>query len=267
MKWTICVVALLVSSISTAAQPENKVVRLGSTTSVKASGLLVLLVPAFERDTGYRLQTDAVGSGKALQLAREGRYDVLIVHAPAAEQKLIDQGYADRRTPFMRNSFLIVGPPQDPAHIKGTNDAREALRRIEATKSLFISRADDSGTHQKELALWKASGIEPLGSWYYEAGMPMDAVLKLANERQGYTLIDNGTWLANLKTSRLSALVEDLEHLGNTYSIVTMSRKQLPQLNHAGAAAFSKWLLSAKGNSIIRGMIVEGEPLFSLISP
>ena len=266
MKWTICVVALLVSSIGTAAQPEN-MVRLGSTTSVKASGLLVLLVPAFERDTGYRLQTDAVGSGKALQLAREGRYDVLIVHAPAAEQELIDQGYADRRAPFMRNSFLIVGPPQDPAHIKGTKDAREALRRIAATKSLFISRADDSGTHQKELAVWKESGVEPLGSWYYEAGMAMDGVLKLANERQGYALIDNGTWLANLKTSRLSALVEDPERLDNTYSIVTMSRKKLPQLNHAGAAAFSKWLLSAKGKSIVRGMVVGDEQLFSLISP
>jgi tungstate transport system substrate-binding protein len=254
-------------ALSGSVQAESKLVRLGSTTSVRASGLLDAIQPAFEHDTGYQLKASVAGSGKAMQLAREGEFDVLIVHAPAAEQELIDQGFADKRQPFMRNYFLIVGPAADPARIKGLTDVREALRRIATAKALFISRGDDSGTHQKELALWKEVAIDPIGSWYFESGLAMGAALNMANEKQAYLLIDDGTWLAKGKTTSLQTLVKDPDRLGNTYSLVTLSKNTLPQLNHAGAAVFAKWLLSDKGRSIIRGMTRDGEPLFSLTSP
>lgn len=267
MKWTIYLLAWFSIAVCDAAHAESKLVKLGTTTSVKASGLLAVLKPAFERDTGYQLQTQAVGSGKAIQLARDGAFDVLVVHAPAAEKQLIAQGYADRRIPFMRNFFLIVGPPPDPAHVKDTTDAREAFRRIASTKSLFVSRGDDSGTHQLEVGLWKAAGIEPAGAWYYEAGLGMDGVLKLANDKQAYTLIDDATWLANRKSSPLKVLGQDPKRLGNTYSVVMLSKKRLPRLNHDGAGAFAQWLISDKGRAIIRSMAVDGVPMFTLIPP
>ena len=233
---------------------------------MKTSGLLAALQPEFEKDTGYRLEVRTTGSGKAIQLAREGNFDILVVHAPRAEQELIEQGYTEKRVPFMRNYFLIVGPPQDPAHIKGTSDAAEAFRRIAASKSLFISRADDSGTHQKEIAIWQASGREPVGTWYYEAGLGMGQVLKLANEKMAYTLIDDGTWLASRNSSPLTVLVQDLERLDNTYSLILLSKKKLPQLNHTGAAVFEKWLLSEKGKTIIDSMVIDGKPLFTVLT-
>lgn len=266
MKWVMLfTVCLFIQSHDLLA--ENKLVRLGSTTSVKSSGLLDKMKPAFEHDTGYRLQTEAAGSGKAMQLAREGNFDVLITHAPAAEQEMIDQGYADQRRPFMRNYFLIVGPVADPAKIQGLADAREALRLISASKSIFISRGDDSGTHQKELSLWKTLGIEPLGGWYFESGKSMGELLKLANEKQAYTLVDDGTWLATRKLLTLTVLVHDPKILGNTYSLLSLNKKRLPQLNTNGANVFSTWLFSKKGRSIIKSMVSDGEPLFTLIDP
>ena len=243
----------------------NKVVRLGSTTSVKASGLLALITPRFEKDTGYKLETFATGSGKAMKLARDGKFDILIVHAPASEKKLIDDGFATKRIPFMKNYFLIAGPAADPAHIKGQTDVYEALKRIAATRSMFISRADDSGTHKKELSLWRAARIDPVGSWYYESGLGMGKALELANKESAYILVDDGTWLANKKGMSLVSLTEEHTHLANTYSVVTLSSQRIKHLNQAGAIAFRDWLLSSRGKTIIRGMKRNGIPMFSLI--
>ena len=244
---------------------DNKVVRLGSTTSVKASGLLALISPRFEKDTGYKLETSATGSGKAMKLAREGKFDILIVHAPASEKKLIADGFATKRIPFMKNYFLVAGPATDPAHIKGLKDIYQALKQIAATKSMFISRADDSGTHKKELSLWRTTRIDPVGSWYYESGLGMGKALELANEKSAYILVDDGTWLAEKKDMSLVALTEDHANLANTYSVVTLNSHRIKNLNQAGAKAFRDWLLSSRGKSIIRGMKRNGMPMFSLI--
>ena len=253
------------ASVITTAFAADKVVRLGSTTSVKASGLLALIAPRFEKDTGYKLDTFATGSGKAMQLARDGKFDILIVHAPASEKKLIADGFATKRIPFMKNYFLIAGPAADPAHIKGQPDVYEALKRIAATKSMFISRADDSGTHKKELSLWHTTRIDPVGSWYYESGLGMGKALELANKESAYILVDDGTWLANKKGMSLVLLTEDHTHLANTYSVVTLNSQRIKHLNQAGATAFKDWLLSSRGKDIIRGMKRNGEPMFSLV--
>jgi len=182
MKW-IPLLAACVLSFSSSTQADDMLVRLGSTTSVKSSGLLDALKPAFEHDTAYQLHTEATGDGKAMQLARDGSFDVLIVNALAAEQEMIDQGFAEQRMPFMRSYFLLVGPAADPAHVQCLTNAPEALRRIAASQSLFISRADDSGTHQKELSLWRSAHVEPIGTWYFKSGQSMGAVLALARAR------------------------------------------------------------------------------------
>lgn len=267
MKCTIVVVALLILAAGYPAVADNKLVKLGSTTSVKTSGLLDAIKPQFEQDTGYIVKDYATGSGKAIHLAREGAFDILLTHAPVAEQALIDEGFAIERIPFMCNYFLLVGPSLDPAGIKGASDVREAFRRIAETKSLFISRADDSGTNKKEVSIWNAIGIIPMDSWYYEAGLGMDAVLQLANDKSAYTLVDEGTWLANHKYLSLRIMVNDRSHLQNTYSLLILNKNKLPGINFTGASVFTDWLLSKKGKAIISSMVIDGEPMFTLISP
>jgi len=263
----ICLSAWLALAICGPAQAQNKLVTLGTSTSLEDSGLLNVLKPAFERDTGYRLQAYTPGSGKAIQLAREGTIDVLLVHAPTAEQEFVAQGYVDQRIPYMRNFFLIVGPPQDPAGVQGITDAREAFRRIANSRSLFISRGDDSGNHQQEVTVWKAAGIQTGGLWYYEAGVGMGDVLKLANEKHAYILIDDGTWLAKRKSSSLRVLSQDPDRLGNTYTLITMSKQKLPRINHDGATVLVRWLTSDKGKAVIRSVVVDGESLYTLVAP
>lgn len=267
MKWTIFVVTLLIIADGHSALADSKLIKLGSATSIKASGLFDIIKPNFEQDTGYILKDYATGSGKAIHLAREGAFDILLTHAPAAEQALIDEGIASQRIPFMRNYYLVVGPSSDPAGIKGESDVREAFRHIAKTKSLFISRADDSATNKKEVSIWNAVGIIPMDLWYYEAGLGIGAVLKLANDKSAYTLVDDGVWLANRKNSSLRVLVHDPERLENVYSIVVLNSKKLLQINDDGASIFVKWLLSEKGKALISGMVIDGEPMFTLISP
>jgi tungstate transport system substrate-binding protein len=267
MKWTTCLIALLATALCGSTYAQGKVVTLGTSTSLRDSGLLDALKPAFESDTGYELKFYTTGSGKAIQLAREGIIDVLLVHAPTAEREFVAQGYVGRRIPYMSNFFLIVGPPKDPAGVQGTTDAREAFRRIARSRSLFISRGDDSGNHQQEVGLWKAAGVDSAGSWYFEAGQGMEAVLRLAGEKGAYILIDDGTWLAKRKASPLRVLARDPERLGNTYALITMNAKKQPRLNHRGAASLVGWLRSDRGKALIRSMVIDGEPLFTLVSP
>jgi len=251
--------------LSSPAFAANKIVRLGSTTSIYDSGLLALITPRFEKDTGYKLETSATGSGRAIKLARDGKFDILIVHAPASEKKLIADGFATRRIPFIKNHFLIAGPAADPAHIKGMTNVYEALTRIANTKRLFVSRADDSGTHNKELSLWRMARIDPGGSWYYESGLGMGKALELANKQSAYILVDNSTWLAEKNNMTLAVLAEDHARLANTYSIVMLNSQRIKHLNQAGATAFREWLLSSRGKTAVRDFKRNGETVFSLI--
>jgi tungstate transport system substrate-binding protein len=255
---------LLLLSLTSAlpVMAAESIVRLATTTSTDNSGLLAVLLPPFEQKSGYRVHVIAVGTGKALRLAREGDVDLVLVHARAAEDKLIADGFGVDRRDVMHNDFVIVGPPADPAGIKGMDNAGAALTRIAASGRVFVSRGDDSGTHQKEKALWKASGTAPEGPWYREAGQGMGKVLQIAAEMDAYTLTDRGTWLAMKAKSPLQILVEGDPGLFNPYGVIAVNPERFPDLNHQGAEALMDWMTSPKGQKIIGDFRIEGEPLF-----
>jgi tungstate transport system substrate-binding protein len=245
---------------------DSSVIRLSITTSVQSSGLLGAIAPAFEKQTGYRLAVTAVGSGRAMHLARSGETDTLFVDLPEEEMRLIKDGYGTARYPLAKNDFLVVGPADDPAGVGGLADAAEAFERIARSgKSPFISRADDSGTFHIEQAIWRSKGIVPAGAWYFESGRNMLDVLQLANQRHAYTLIDAGTWLANRRGSPLKLHVRGGRQLENVYSLLLLSEQKLPRLNHKGARVFVNWMRSDAAREIIRGLNVDGEPLFFLL--
>ena len=240
-------------------------IRLAAVTSVKSSGLLEVIEPAFEQQSGYTLEVFIVGTGRALHLARSGRVDLLLVHAPAAEQQFIAQGFGARRIPLMRNHFSIVGPQHDPANIKGMSDVIAMFKQIARTQSLFISRADDSGTNKKEMSIWRAADIEPYGTWYHEAGMGMGATLGLAEQKQAYTMVDIATWLKQRNKLSLTLMAADSEYLENIYSIILLNKQKFPQLNHRQAELFVNWLRSKQGRKLIEGMVIDSEHLFDFI--
>jgi tungstate transport system substrate-binding protein len=217
---------------------------LATTTSTQDSGLLDVLVPAFERASGYRVKTIAVGSGQALELGRRGEADVVLVHSPDAERKLMSSGVAGRRLLVMHNDFVIVGPAANPARIGGSS-AATAFARIAKVRAPFVSRGDDSGTNAFELKLWKAAGIEPAGSWYQESGQGMAATLRIADEKRAYTLADRGTYLATVKDGGLEVLVESGQALQNVYHVIDMTTRAGPRVNVAGGRAFATWIVSA----------------------
>lgn len=237
-------------------------VRLATTTSTDNSGLLQVLLPAFETDTGYRVHTIAVGTGKALALARNGDVDVVLVHAQAAEERFVAQGYGEGRHRVMRNAFLLVGPEGDPAGIRGMSDVAAALARIAQTRARFVSRGDDSGTHKRERVLWQAARIDPSGAWYLEAGQGMGKVLQMAGELGAYTLVDGGTWLAYRDKLPLRVAVQGDPRLDNPYSVIAVSPRRHPDVNHRGAQALIDWLTSPRGQALIGGFVLHGEQAF-----
>jgi tungstate transport system substrate-binding protein len=237
---------------------------LATTTSTQDSGLLDVLVPAFEKATGYNVKTVAVGSGAALKLGEEGNADVLMVHSPAAEKTFMDGGFGINRQLLMHNMFLVVGPPADPAAINGMTKAADAFTKIADTKSTFVSRGDGSGTETKEKAIWKAAGITPSGDWYIQTGQGMGPTLQVASEKKGYTLTDKATWLASKANLDLQAMVEADPVLLNIYHMIQVNPDKWPKVNAAGAAAFSEFVLSPEGQKIIGDFGVDkyGEQLF-----
>lgn len=245
------------------ADPPNQVVRLATTTSTENSGLLGKLLPAFERTTGIQVQVIAVGTGKALRMGRDGDVDVVLVHSPAAEDAFIQAGYGVNHRGVMYNDFVLVGPPADPADIRQSSSAGDTLQRIARQRTIFVSRGDDSGTHKKELSLWKASGITPQGEWYREAGQGMGKVLQITGELNGYTLIDRGTWLAFRGITYLEILFQGDPALFNPYGIIVVSPKRYPDNNYAGAMALVDWITSAEGQKLIGGYTIAGERLFT----
>ena len=247
-----------------ATQPAIKDLILATTTSTQDSGLLDVLVPMFEQQTGYLVKTVAVGTGAALKMGQEGNADVLLVHAPASEIPLVQQGYVNDRRLVMHNDFVIVGPSSDPAGIKGTKTATEAFKKISAAGAGFISRGDDSGTNKMELTLWKLASITPQGNWYSESGQGMGATLKIASEKQAYTLTDRATYLANKSVLDLDILVEGDPALLNVYHVMVVNPKKFPKVNHAGAVAFADFITAPATQDVIGkfGVAKFGQPLF-----
>lgn len=249
-----------------AAAPARKAVILATTTSTMDTGLLDVLIPLFEKQTGYTMKPHAVGTGQALAMGEQGNADVLLVHAPADERKLVEKGVAINRQLVMHNDFIIVGPPEDPAGVRGSRTAAQAFRNIAARQALFISRGDDSGTHKKEKDIWKEAGVQPSGKWYQEAGAGMGQTLNIASEKGGYTLADRGTYLALKKNLKLSILLEGEKPLLNLYHVMQVNPAKFPGLdiNSEGAKAFIDFLLSPEVQKIIGdfGREKYGEPLF-----
>ncbi len=247
-----------------AAPPAQPAVILATTTSTQDSGLLDDLVPLFERQTGYAVKTIAVGSGQALAMGKRGEADVLLVHSPEAEQALVAEGSGINRRIVMHNDFILVGPAADPAAIKGLG-AADCLRRIANAHGLFLSRGDNSGTHAKELKLWKAAGLAPEGQpWYQQTGLGMGQTLAVASEKQAYTLSDRGTYLALRKKLALPILHEGDPSLQNVYHVIEVNPVRFPKVNAAGARAFADFLVSKAVQQRIKefGIGTFGAPLF-----
>jgi tungstate transport system substrate-binding protein len=238
---------------------------LATTTSTQDSGLLDVLVPLFEEQTGYIVQTVAVGSGEAMKMGEEGNADVLLVHAPSSEVAFMEAGNGTDRFLVMHNDFIIVGPAADPAVIKGMTSAVEAFKAIYAAGAQFITRGDDSGTHKKELALWKSAELEPAGqAWYVETGQGMGASMTVASEKAAYILTDRATYLANKENYQLEILVEGDNSLLNVYHVITVSAEKWPKANYEGALAFANFMIAPATQEVIGQFGVEefGQPLF-----
>lgn len=252
---------------SAGAEGPGKTLLLATTTSTQDSGLLDVLLPAFQKQTGYFVKTISVGSGQAIALGRRGEADVLLVHSPAEEEKLVADGLGVGRRLVMHNDFIVVGPPSDPAGIKATATAREALGRIAAARTLFLSRGDGSGTHSKEKGLWKAAGLNPEGQpWYQQTGLGMGETLAVAAEKDGYTLTDRGTYLA-LRGKRqlgLAVLLQGEPLLLNVYHVIEVSLAASPKVNTEGARAFATFMVAPETQALIGRFGIDkfGAPLF-----
>ncbi len=237
---------------------------LATTTSTQDSGLLDLLVPLFEEESGYLVKVIAVGTGQALKMGADGNADVLFVHAPAAEKTLIENGSAVDRRLIMHNDFVIVGPASDPAGIRGISSPVSALTKIAMAQSNFVSRGDDSGTHKKELTMWETGGLTPAGDWYLQSGQGMGATLKISSEKEGYTLTDRATYLAQKNVLDLDIMVEGDASLLNVYHTMVVNPEMWPKVNEVGARSWIDFLTRADTQLIIGDFGVEefGQALF-----
>jgi len=238
---------------------------LATTTSTQDSGLLDVLIPMFQKQTGYFVKTIAVGSGQAMAMGQKGEADVLLVHSPEAEKQFMEGAYGVNRLLVMHNDFVIVGPPTDPAKIKGATSALDAFGKIASANVLFMSRGDNSGTDAKEKALWKLSGINPAGQkWYQETGLGMGQTLNVASEKRAYTVSDRGTYLAMKKRLDLAILEQGDVSLLNIYHVIQVNPQKFPKVNAEGARAFSDFMVS-KGTQAVVGKFGSdkfGEPFF-----
>jgi len=255
------------ASVSTGWAAEQKNLILATTTSTQDSGLLDVLIPIFEKQTGYFVKTISVGSGQAMKMGERGEADVLLVHSHEAEKTFMTQGFGVNRKLVMHNDFLLLGPAKDPAKIHGAKSAAEAFKKISQSGALFLSRGDNSGTHAKEKGLWKAAGIAPEGQkWYQQTGLGMGETLNVASEKQGYLLADRGTFLALDKKKHLGLeiLVAGEPKLLNIYHVIEVNPAKWPKVNSAGAKAFSDFMVSKKTQELIShfGTKEFGSPLF-----
>ena len=259
------VATLIIISLTTPVHAQQKTIILATTTSTQDSGLLDVLLPVFEKKTGYFVKTIAVGSGQAMAMGQKGEADVLLVHSPAAEEKFVAEGFGINRRLIMHNDYIIVGPPEDPAKIRGMKSSQESFRKIASAKTLFVSRGDNSGTHSKEREIWKAAGISAEGEkWYQQTGLGMGQTLNVAAEKKGYTLADRGTYLALKKNLNLDILVEGDAILLNIYHVIEVNPAKWPKVNAPGGKAFADFMVSKETQDIIKSFGVDkfGSPLF-----
>lgn len=268
LKRTLCVLLVLASGCGDgsdtpqAASGAPRRLRLATTTSLDNSGLTRVLLPPFEERYGVRVDVIAVGTGRALQLGRSGDVDVLIVHHPEGEANFIAEGAGVNHRRFMHNDFLILGPDADPAGVRKACGVAGALAAIAAAKKPFVSRGDDSGTHRKEQALWKAANIEPAGRWYIEAGQGMGATLMMADEKQAYVLADRGTYLAFKDKIKLVPLSQGDPALRNPYAVIAVNPARWKHANYLDAMLLAGWVTSPEGQKIIGDFRLGGEQLF-----
>lgn len=246
-----------------ASAPANEII-LATTTSTRDSGLLDVLLPIFQQKTGYTVKTIAVGTGQALAMGEKGEADVLLVHAPDSEVPLVEAGVVVNRQLIMHNDFIIVGPPSDPAKIKGTAKAADAFKKIAQAQAIFVSRGDESGTHKQEKTIWKSSGIEPAGKWYQQSGSGMGQTLNIASEKNAYTLTDRATYLALKKNLALDILVEGDASLLNIYHIMQVNPQKFDKVNAAGGKALVDFFIAPETQEVIGKFGVDkyGQPLF-----
>jgi len=239
-----------------------KKIRLASTTSTENSGLLDYLIPFFEEKTGFIVNVIVAGTGQSLRMGKDGNVDALLVHAPRAEKEFVASGFGVNRKDVMYNDFIFVGPENDPARILGEKNALNVLRKIAKKKHYFVSRGDDSGTHKKELSLWKNVKIKTERMWYKEVGQGMGRVLQIANELGAYTLTDRGTWLTMIPKLSLKLLSEGDPKLYNPYSIIAINPALYPKVNYIGAISLIEWITSQEGKKLIEKYKINGEKLF-----
>jgi tungstate transport system substrate-binding protein len=252
-------VALALAALPARAEER---LRMSTTTSTENSGLLSVLLPPFEKKNGCKVDVVAVGTGKALKLGEAGDVDVVFVHARSLEDKFMENGYGADRRDVMYNDFVLLGPTDDPAGVGKAKSAPDAYRAIAAKGSPFISRGDESGTHQKEKEIWASAGIVPRGAWYVEAGQGMGEVITMATQKRGYTLSDRGTFIAFRKKTDLVVLRQGDKNLWNPYGIISVNPKKHAHVKYDLAMKLVDFVTGPEGQSLIAGFKVAGEPLF-----
>ncbi|MGB5230531.1 MAG: substrate-binding domain-containing protein [Desulfoprunum sp.] len=289
LSWVVIGAFLLVSASIGGAMAEDKVLTMSTTTSTESSGLLDVLLPEFKKDTGIEVKVLAKGTGAALKDGMDGNVDVVFVHAKKKEAEFVEKGFGTQRYAVMHNDFIIVGPPADPAGIKGSKDSIEALEKIAAAKAPFISRGDDSGTHTKEQEIWAKTSLKleetsqklvisgkeaqvvakkPENSdvWYYSIGQGMGKTLTFADEKNAYAIADRGTYIAykwgKTPAVDLEILFEGDETLANPYGVIPVNPKKFPHVKYDLAQQFADWLMSARGQKVIADFKLEGKQLF-----
>lgn len=236
--------------------------RMSTTTSTENSGLLRVLLPPFEKKFGCKVDVVAVGTGKALKLGEAGDVDVVFVHARSLEDKFVSAGFGVNRRDVMYNDFVLIGPPEDPAGVRGAGSAAEALSKIAAAGSIFVSRGDESGTHQKEKELWKNGGVAPKGKWYLEAGQGMGEVINMATQVRGYTLADRGTCIAYREKTDLVIHRQGDGNLRNPYGVIAVNPARHPHVKYDLSMKFIGFVTGEEGRGIIADFRIDGEPLF-----
>jgi tungstate transport system substrate-binding protein len=253
---------LIAASLAVSAAAQARDIRMSTTTSTENSGLLKALLPVFEKKHGVKVHVISVGTGKALELGKNGDVDVVLVHARPSEDKFVADGHGVNRRDVMYNDFILVGAQEDPLSLRGSRDVIAAFRKLGGGRAKFISRGDNSGTDQMEKSYWKEAGVAPKGAWFVSAGLGMGEVLTMAGEMKAYTLSDRATFGAYRAKTGLEILVQGDAKMFNPYGIIAVSPKKYPDINHEGAMKLIDWITSPEGQGLIAGFRVNGEQLF-----
>ncbi len=260
--YLIRIVLLIVALLNLNGGAFADTLRLGTTTTTEDSGLLAWLIPAYEKKSGDKVRVTLGGTGQVLKFGRNGDVDVILSHSVIDEEKFIADGFGVARFDVMYNDFVIVGPREDPAKIRGLTDPRLAFRKILEGKFPFVSRGDESGTHRAEQKIWSDAILQPQGDWYMRAGAGMAEVLRIAHERGAYGLADRGTFTKHKKALDLDLLVTGEPRISNQYAVMAVNPKKYPTVNFVGAQRFVDWIVSAQGQAHIADFRVDGQRLF-----